>query len=75
MPGALGFFAGALIWGTIYRTVFPVISAIANVGSTTLPTTLEVDLWPTILLFVLITLTLSYFLERHGDLRKGGIGQ
>ncbi len=39
-------------------------------GSVTLPGLLDVDLWLTILLFVLIAVTLFYFLERHGELRR-----
>ncbi|MHB9092129.1 MAG: hypothetical protein ACYC7H_12000 [Chloroflexota bacterium] len=71
----MGFLVGALIWGVIYTSVFPVVSAVANIGSTTLPAALEIDLWPSILLFLLVTLALTYFLERHGELRRGGLGQ
>lgn len=70
IPGALGFLTGALLYGATYQNVFPSISKIANLGSAILPTVFGVDLWLTILLFVLITLTLFYFLERHGALRK-----
>ena len=70
IPGLLGFLTGALIYGATYQSVFPAISAFANAGSTILPTVFDVNLWLTVLLFVLITLTLFYFLERHGELRK-----
>jgi hypothetical protein len=50
--------------------VFPAISTIANFGATILPTALDVNLWLTVLLFVLIALTMFYFLGRHGELRK-----
>ncbi len=70
IPGLLGFLTGAVIYGATYPSVFPSISKIANLGSTILPTVFDVNLWLTVLLFVLITLTLFYFLERHGDLRK-----
>ncbi len=66
----LGFLTGAVLYGATYQSVFPAISAIANLGSTILPSVLGVDLWLTILLFVLIAATLFYFLERHGELRK-----
>jgi len=69
----LGFLAGAVLYGVTYANVFPAISAIANVGSTTLPTVLDVDLWGSVLFFVLVALTLFYFLERHGQLRRGGL--
>jgi hypothetical protein len=62
---------GAVIYGATYQSVYPGISAIANLGSVTLPGILNVDLWLTILLFVLISVTLFYFLERHGELRHG----
>lgn len=70
IPGLLGFLTGALIYGALYPSVFPTISALVNLGSTILPQALNVDLWLTVLFFVLVTATLFYFLERHGDLRK-----
>ena len=66
----LGFLVGGLIYGATYQSVFPPISAIANIGSPILPDVFNINLWLTILLFVLISLTLFYFLERHGELRK-----
>ncbi len=66
----LGFLTGALIYGSIYQSVFPTISAIANLGSIMLPQALNVDLWLTVLFFVLVAFTLFYFLEKHGELRK-----
>ncbi len=74
IPGLLGFLTGALIYGAIYPSVFPQISAIANLGSTILPQALDVDLWLTVLFFVLVSVTLFYFLERHGQLRKDKVG-
>ena len=61
---------GALLYGGTYQSGFPAISALANFGATILPTALDVNLWLTILLFVLVALTLFYFLERHGELRR-----
>jgi hypothetical protein len=58
------------MYGGTYQSVFPALSALANLGATILPTALDVNLWLTILLFVLIALTLFYFLERHGELRQ-----
>ncbi len=66
----LGFLTGALLFGAAYPKIYPPISRIINLGSTTLPALLDVSLWLSILLFVLITLTLFYFLERSGSLRK-----
>jgi len=70
IPGLLGFLTGGLIYGAIYPSVFPSISALANLGSMILPQALNVNLWLTVLLFVLAAVTLFYFLERHGELRK-----
>jgi hypothetical protein len=61
---------GALLFGASYQSVQPAIMAIANLGDTTLPALLNVDLWGSILLFVLIAVTMFYFLERHGELRR-----
>jgi hypothetical protein len=66
----LGFLVGAIIYGVTYQSIFPAISAIANLGSVTFPGLLDIDLWLTILLFSLMSVTLFYFLERHGELRK-----
>ncbi len=70
IPGLLGFLTGALIYGATYQSVFPTLSAILNLGSTILPQALNVNLWLTILFFVLAAGTLFYFLERYGQLRK-----
>lgn len=70
IPGLLGFLVGAVLYGATYQNVFPSISKIVNLGSAILPSVFDVNLWLVILLFVLITLTLFYFLERHGELRK-----
>ncbi|MBI5029899.1 MAG: hypothetical protein HZB51_05180 [Chloroflexi bacterium] len=66
----LGFLSGALIFGAAYPTIYPPISQIINLGSIILPTALDVNLWLSILLFVLVALTLFYFLEKFGPLRK-----
>ncbi len=70
IPGLLGFLTGAVFYGATYQNVFPSISKIVNLGGAILPSLFDVNLWLVILLFVLITLTLFYFLERHGELRK-----
>jgi hypothetical protein len=70
IPGMLGFLAGAVLFGATYQTVFPPISGLVNLGATILPTVFDVNLWLSITFFVVVTLTLFYFLERHGELRK-----
>ncbi len=62
-----------MIFGAAYPVIYPPISRIINLGSATLPAWLDVNLWLTILLFVLMTLTLFYFLEKSGASRKDRI--
>ncbi len=66
----LGFLTGGLIFGAAYPVIFPPLHALLNLGSTTLPAALDLNLWLTILLFVLIALTLFYFLDKSRVLRK-----
>ena len=61
---------GALLFGAAYQSVFPPIAALASLGGIVLPSLLNVDLWLTVLFFVIVAVTLFYFLERHGELRK-----
>lgn len=70
IPGLLGFFTGALIFGLTYQQVFPVISAIANYGNTNIPELWNVSPFLFILLFILITLLLFYLIDRAGWQRK-----
>jgi uncharacterized protein len=70
IPGMLGFFVGALLFAASYAAVMPPLTALINLGATILPTVFDVNLWLSIGFFVLFALTLFYFLERHGELRK-----
>ncbi len=58
------------MFGAAYPTIYPKISKLANLGGTTLPAVFNISLWLTILLFVLITVTLFYFLDKSRSLRK-----
>jgi hypothetical protein len=66
----LGFFTGAILFGLTYPAVFPVISAIANLGAVYLPDLWHVDQWLLILLFALMTLFLFYVLNKKGEPRR-----
>jgi hypothetical protein len=66
----LGFLTGALLFGAAYPTIYPPLNSLINLGGTMLPTALNVDLWMSVLFFVLIAVTLFYFLEKFGPLRK-----
>jgi uncharacterized protein len=70
IPGLLGFLVGAAIYGLIYPSVFPAISAIANSGNIVLSTLLDVNVWLLIGLFVSVTLLLFYLIDRVGMQRK-----
>jgi len=71
VPGLLGFLTGAVIYGLTYQQVFPVISAIANFGNTTIPDMWNVSPFLFILAFALMTLLLFYMIDRVGWQRKG----
>jgi hypothetical protein len=70
IPGLLGFFAGALIFGLTYQQVFPVISAIANYGNANIPDLWNISPFLFILLFSMIALLLFYLIDRAGWQRK-----
>jgi uncharacterized protein len=70
IPGLLGFLVGAAIYGLIYPSVFPAISAIANSGNIVLSALLDVNVWLLIGLFVSVTLLLFYLIDRVGMQRK-----
>lgn len=70
IPGLLGFLVGAVIYGLTYEKVFPMISALANYGNTTMPDLWNLSPFLTILTFTLISLLLFYMIERVGWQRE-----
>jgi uncharacterized protein len=70
IPGLAGFLAGAVLWGATYSTVFPQISAFANVGAVTLPALFDLNTWLVVFLFVEMCLFLFWILEKVGQVRK-----
>ena len=70
VPGLLGFLTGAVIYGLTYQQVFPVISAIANYGNTTIPDLWNLSPFLTVLAFALMALLLFYMIDRVGWQRK-----
>ncbi len=70
IPGLLGFLVGAVIYGLTYQSVFPKISAIANIGSTVIPDLWNLNPYLTVLLFGLMALFLFYLIDRAGMIRK-----
>lgn len=70
VPGLLGFLTGAVIYGLTYEQVFPVISAIASYGNTTIPDLWNVSPFLFILMFSLMALLLFYLIDRVGWQRE-----
>jgi hypothetical protein len=66
VPGFLGFLTGAVIYGLTYQQIFPVISAIANVGNVVIPDLWNVSAFLFITLFAMIALLLFYLIDRAG---------
>ena len=70
IPGLLGFFVGAILYGLTYTQVFPKIEAIAKVGSVVMPDLWNLNPYLFILAFGLMTLFLFYLIDRAGLFRK-----
>ncbi len=68
IPGGLGLYAGALLFGFGYEKVFPLLANPVHLGPITLARQLGVDPWLLVLLFWELGLLLFYLLER-GPLR------
>jgi hypothetical protein len=64
VPGMLGMFFGALMFGLTYNQVYPALSKIANSGPVTLPDVLNVNHWLVIAIFAVIALILFYVVDR-----------
>ncbi len=59
-----------MIYGLTYQQVFPQISALAKLGNVVMPDLWNLNPYPFILLFILITLFLFYLIDRAGLFRK-----
>jgi uncharacterized protein len=70
IPGLLGFFTGAVIYGLTYQSVFPKISQLANYGSATFESLWSINIWLFILFFALFGLILFYLIDRAGLSRR-----
>ena len=65
-----GFLTGAVLFGLTYDSVFPKISAIANLGSTNIPDLWNISAGLTVAFFGLMSLFLFYLIDRVGMQRK-----
>jgi hypothetical protein len=66
IPGLLGFFTGAVIFGLTYQQVFPQISALANYGNVVIPGLWNLDPYLTVAAVALMALLLFYLIDRMG---------
>ncbi|MFO0649011.1 MAG: YeeE/YedE thiosulfate transporter family protein [Polyangiales bacterium] len=64
IPGALGLYTGAVLFGLSYPLFFPKLARIARLGSVTAAQALHVEPWLLILVFCELGLLLFYVLER-----------
>jgi hypothetical protein len=70
IPGFLGFFTGAVLFGLTYQQVFPQISALAKLGNVVMPDLWSLNPYLFILLFAMIAILLFYLIDRAGLFRK-----
>jgi uncharacterized protein len=68
VPGSLGLYAGAVLFGLLYPSIFPWVAKHGNLGEVTLPALMQVDGWLVVLMFWELGLMLFYLIER-GPLR------
>ncbi len=66
IPGLLGFFTGAVLYGLTYQAVFPKIAEIAKLGNVVIPDLWNLNPYLTVLLFAMISLLLFYAIDRAG---------
>jgi uncharacterized protein len=71
VPGILGLYTGALVFGALYERIMPLLAGLAPAGAITLADWLHVDPWLCVLLFGEVVLVVFYLLE-HGLPRVGG---
>lgn len=64
IPGGLGLYTGAVVYGLEYERVMPWLTRFGNLGNVTFAALLRVEPWLVVLLFVEITLFVFYALER-----------
>jgi hypothetical protein len=65
VPGGLGLYVGALLFGITYSKVFPAIAGVANLGATSAMQALHVDGWLVVILFWELAVLLFYEIERR----------
>jgi hypothetical protein len=64
IPGSLGLYAGAVLFGLGYPKFFPALAKIGRLGAVTAAQALSVDRWLVVVVFWEIVLLLFYAIER-----------
>ena len=64
IPGGLGLYTGAVVYGLEYERVMPWLTRFGNLGNVTFAGLLRVEPWLVVLLFAELTLLLFYAIER-----------
>lgn len=64
VPGVLGLYVGAVVFGWIYPAMMPRVTRLANLGPVTLPDALGLDPWLALLLVWEVALLVFYAIER-----------
>lgn len=62
VPGALGLFTGAVVYGLAYERIMPALSRLARLGEATIPGALHVEPWLVILIFAEVVTVVFYAL-------------
>ncbi len=70
IPGLLGFFTGAILFGLTYTSFMPQLKALANSGSVVLPDLWHINPYLAIFVFAILALALFYAIDRLGFHRK-----
>lgn len=64
IPGGLGLYVGAVVYGLAYERVMPAVSRWGRIGAVTLADVAHVEPWLVVVLFVELTLLVFYLIER-----------
>jgi uncharacterized membrane protein YedE/YeeE len=60
VPGVLGLYTGALVYGLLYPRIMPSLTRIASLGAVRLPEVMRAEPWLVLLLLLELTLLLFY---------------
>jgi hypothetical protein len=75
IPGMLGFFTGALLFGLIYPVVMPAVTSTANYGSASFPELFNLSPGLTAIVFMQMIVIVMYVLEKKKVVRKDKLAE